>query len=361
MARSIPKVREGFLQQHIAEDTSIDTISIGTAKWYSWLEQHHSFTFETPRMTFTARKEQRPGGWYWYAYRRSQGKLRTAYLGKSAELTLERLNAVAAAFERAGEALEGGTPRSLHVSGAKSVQGQPASIISFPTIPPIAERLREPEPAPKHNLPVQLAPLIGRTKEVALVQNLLQHEDIRLLTLTGPGGIGKTRMALQVAAELSDRFTDGILFVNLASISGPMLVVPAIAQTLEVKESSTQSLLDLLKAYLGDKQLLLLLDNFEQVISAAVQVADLLAACPQLKVMVTSRAVLHVQGEQEFAVPPLTIPNPNHLPDLAALSQYEAVISSSRARRRSAGNWVSSGSLLSIWRDWQASRPHREN
>src|SRR5215467_13953531 len=102
MASSIPKVREGSLLQHIAEDTSTYTISIGTAAWYSWLEQHHSFTFETPRTTLTARKEQRPGGWYWYAYRRSRGKLHSAYLGKSEELTLERLNTTAKALERAG-------------------------------------------------------------------------------------------------------------------------------------------------------------------------------------------------------------------------------------------------------------------
>src|SRR5258708_27484656 len=90
MARSIPKARDGSLHQHTAEGTSLDPIRIGTAEWYSWLEQHRSFGFEARRMTFTARKEQRPGGWYWYAYRRSQGKLHSVYLGKSEELTLER-------------------------------------------------------------------------------------------------------------------------------------------------------------------------------------------------------------------------------------------------------------------------------
>src|SRR5689334_13051508 len=117
MARSIPKVRDSSLQEQSAEGTSTNTISIGTAAWYSWLEQHHAFTFETSRTAFTARKEQRPGGWYWYAYRRRQGKLHSAYLGKSAELTLERLNAIAEALERTGEALEGGTHRLQRVSG----------------------------------------------------------------------------------------------------------------------------------------------------------------------------------------------------------------------------------------------------
>jgi class 3 adenylate cyclase len=145
-----------------------------------------------------------------------------------------------------------------------------------------------------HNLPVQPTSLIGREKEVATVQYLLGREDVRLLTLLGPGGIGKTRLGLQVAAELSEHFVDGVFFVNLASISDPEFVMPTIAQTLEVKEIADQTLLDLLKAYLRERQLLLLLDNFEQVISAAMQVADLLTACPKLKVVVTSRTVLHV-------------------------------------------------------------------
>jgi predicted ATPase/class 3 adenylate cyclase/DNA-binding CsgD family transcriptional regulator len=175
------------------------------------------------------------------------------------------------------------------------------------------------------NLPVQPTPLIGREKEVALVHNLLRREEVRLLTLTGPGGIGKTRLGLQVAAELGDRFAHGVFFVNLASLSDPALVVPTIARVLDLKETGEQPLLDLLQASLREKQLLLLVDNFEQVLGAASQLADLLAACLKLKVLVTSRFVLHVRGEQEFVVPPLAVPDPKHLPDLAALSQYEAV------------------------------------
>jgi predicted ATPase/serine/threonine protein kinase/DNA-binding CsgD family transcriptional regulator len=175
------------------------------------------------------------------------------------------------------------------------------------------------------HLPIQPNPLIGREQEVAAIQRLLSRQEVRLLALTGPGGTGKTRLGLQVAAELSDRFPDGVYFVNLAPISDPALVVPTIAQTLGVKESAEQPLLDLLSAFLREKQLLLLLDNFEQVVSAAVQVAELLATCPKLKGIVTSRAVLHVRWEQEFAVPPLSMPDPKHLPDLVTLSQYEAV------------------------------------
>ena len=176
-----------------------------------------------------------------------------------------------------------------------------------------------------NNLPIQLTQLIGREKEVARILHLLRREDIHLLTLTGSGGTGKTRLGLQVAAELSDAFPDGVHFVNLAPISDPTFVVPTIVQTLALKEITDQPLLDLLKAFLHEKHLLLLLDNFEQVVSAATYVAELLVTCPKLKVLVTSRAVLQVRGEQEFAVPPLQLPDPKHLPDLVAFSQYEAV------------------------------------
>jgi len=176
-----------------------------------------------------------------------------------------------------------------------------------------------------NNLPFQPTPFIGREKEVAALGQLLYREDVHLVTLTGPGGIGKTRLALQVAAELSDLFADGISFVDLAPLNDPALVIAAIAQSLGIREVGGQPLLERLKDELQRKQMLLLLDNFEQVVSAAVQVADLLATYPLLKVLVTSRVVLHVQAEHEFFVPSLSLPDPNHVPDLAALSQYEAV------------------------------------
>src|SRR5579864_4407160 len=187
----------------------------------------------------------------------------------------------------------------------------------FPALKSLSRRL--------HNLPVQPTPFLGRQQEVSSVCSLLSRPEVRLVTLTGPGGMGKTRLSLQVAAELADTFTDGVFFVALAPVSDAEQVMTTIIQTLGMREALGQSPLALLKTVIEDKHLLLLLDNFEQVITAAVQVAELLASCPKLKIIVTSRVVLHVQAEREFALPPLSVPNPKHLPDLVTLSQYEAV------------------------------------
>ena len=176
-----------------------------------------------------------------------------------------------------------------------------------------------------NNLPLQPTPLIGREAHVAAVHDRLLQPAVRLLTLTGPGGTGKTRLALQVAADLLDSFPDGVFFVNLALISEPNLVVSTIAQTLSVTEAGGRPLLEMVQAYLRDKHLLLLLDNFEQVVEAAPVVADLLQAAPRLKALVTSRVALRLSGEHEYAVPPLTLPDPKRLPPLERLAQYEAV------------------------------------
>jgi predicted ATPase len=176
-----------------------------------------------------------------------------------------------------------------------------------------------------NNLPAQSTPLIGRTREVAALRDLILREDVRLVTLTGPGGIGKTRLAVHVAAELIDHFSSGIFYITLATISEPTLVITAIAQTLDVREATDETLFFSLKAYLRDKRMLLLLDNFEQVLAAAPMLAELLEAAPWLKIIVTSRVTLHLSGEHTFAVPPLEVPNLRQLPVLTLLSEYKAV------------------------------------
>jgi predicted ATPase len=148
---------------------------------------------------------------------------------------------------------------------------------------------------------------------------------VRLLTLTGPGGIGKTRLGLQVAAELLEDFASGVFFVPLAPISDPALVLSTVAQTLGIREKAGQGFRESLQDHLRDKQTLLLLDNFEHVVSGAPVLTAFLANCPQLKVLVTSRVVLHLSGEHEFPVPPLALPDATHLPSVEALSHFAAV------------------------------------
>jgi predicted ATPase/class 3 adenylate cyclase len=162
--------------------------------------------------------------------------------------------------------------------------------------------------AHRTNLPAQPTALVGREREIAGVSGLLRRSDVRLVTLSGPGGTGKTRLALQAAAELLDDFADGSYFVNLAPISEPDLVATTIAHALGVAEVASRPLEESLHAFLRAKRTLLLLDNFEQVLDAAPLVGELLAAAPGLKVLVTSRAVLRLYGEHEFAVLPLALP-----------------------------------------------------
>ncbi|MCC6174426.1 MAG: hypothetical protein IT305_03890 [Chloroflexi bacterium] len=162
----------------------------------------------------------------------------------------------------------------------------------------------------QHNLPIQPTPLIGRDDTVKAVRDLISRDDARLVTLTGPGGTGKTRLGLQVAAELIDQFDDGAVFVSLAPIRDPDLVAPTIGQALGIHEVGSRPVLESLTAFLGERRLLLLLDNFEQILPAAPGVAVLLATCPGLKVLVTSRAPLHLRGEREFPVSPLAFPTP---------------------------------------------------
>jgi predicted ATPase len=175
-----------------------------------------------------------------------------------------------------------------------------------------------------NHLPVPLTSFVGREQEVRTVHDLLGRDDIRLLTLTGPGGVGKTRLALRVAAQLGDAFPDGVFAVDLASVSDPNSVCDAITLVLDLSDRDCQSVPNLIAA-LGQKRLLLLLDNFEHLLAAAPLVTDLLLGCAHLKVLATSRAALRLSGEQEFLVPTLAVPDSAHLPEVETLLGYAAV------------------------------------
>lgn len=183
-------------------------------------------------------------------------------------------------------------------------------------------------PAPRtldatpNNLPLQLTSFLGRRREVAeAVALLAQH---RLVTLTGPGGTGKTRLALQVAAEASDLYPDGVFFVALEPITRPELLLPTVAQAMGLMDPGAASV-ERLAEHFGERAFLLVLDNFEQVDAAAPLVGELLARAPRLSVLATSRSPLRVYGEREYPVPPLGLPDPRHLPELEQFTQFESV------------------------------------
>jgi len=195
---------------------------------------------------------------------------------------------------------------------------------SYPGIP---ADFPPPKAAPRHvaNLPVQPNELIGRQNEIAEATALLRRKDVRLLTLTGPGGTGKTRLGLQLAENIKDEYEDGVFFVPLAEIRDPELLPSTIAKTWSIRVSDERPLLEKVKAYLQNRSLLLVLDNFEQILEAGPVVADMLSASPRLNVLVTSRETLRVSGEYNYPVPPLKLPDSGDLPPLDRLVQFEAV------------------------------------
>src|SRR6266568_2542733 len=293
MVQVSPIIQDGILTD--LRDRFPVQIVVDSSDWYAWLQTASIFTFRGEHGSFTAHKEHagnRRGGAYWRAYRTWQGKLHRAYLGQSEGLTLERLQSVAVMLANKGEgdnsldvpSREGETRPSSEASSrarthrrrATGAQGSHETARSTPWL---------------SSFPVPLSALIGREQEVQAICDLLSRPEVRLLTITGTGGVGKTRLALALGLwEAGD---------------------------LPVEEQ--------VHAALRERHLLLLLDNFEQVVQAAPQLASLLACCPRLRMLVTSRAALHLSGEHEFPLSPLAVPDLTHLPEPEALTQQAAV------------------------------------
>jgi len=204
---------------------------------------------------------------------------------------------------------------------AAFIQAAQATLSPIRLAPPTHAVVSNPQ---RGYIPIPSTALIGRNHELVEVCTRLRRSDVRLLTLTGSGGVGKTRLAIQAATQLRAEFADGVWFVALAPITDPALVMPTIAQALGVQEIQGQSLQETVQITLRARRLLLLLDNFEQILDAVVQVAALLEDAPTVKLLVTSRAALHLTAEHQFAVPPLTLPDAQAMGSVEQLTRSEA-------------------------------------
>jgi predicted ATPase/transcriptional regulator with XRE-family HTH domain len=271
----------------------------------------------------------------WLRGRRKKWGLTQAELAEQTNVSPETIRKIEAGTRNAGSDVAEGLARHLGVP-----EDDVERVVRFAKtgyldreIGDVRAHISSPGPIeharnrPTNRLPSFPTTFVGREKEVEQVRRLVLRDDVRLVTLTGPAGIGKTRLATQVSSSLMAEFEEWVFFVALSPLTDPTMVVPAIAKALDVKEVSGQPLLDTLVSYLRDKRVLLFLDNFEQVVHAGKDLGVLLIECGELKMLVTSRETLRVYGEHEFPVPALTLPEAEakELPDLEALANFEAV------------------------------------
>jgi non-specific serine/threonine protein kinase len=310
MARATPRVEDGILR--LAEGDETRSVPVGAPGWFAWLAGATTFAYAGPDGGFTARQEtvgQGRGGRYWKAYRRSGGRLHRAYLGRSEDLTLARLESAAA--ELAGRA--GGDPV-----------------------------------APPTNLPAALTSFVGRERELAELAALLPTT--RLLTLAGAGGVGKTRLALELARTAPSGFPDGVWLADLAPLADPLLVPQAVTTTLGIQEQAGRPLTQRLAAWLASKTALLVLDNCEHLLDACAALAEaLLSACPGLSLLATSREPLGIAGETVWRVPSLALPDAGDRASVEALTRAEAVrLFADRARASRPGFAVTAQNAAAV-------------
>jgi predicted ATPase/DNA-binding CsgD family transcriptional regulator len=327
MAQFSPTIQNGILTD-LREGSPVQIV-VDSSDWYAWLESATTFTFHGEEGRFTAHKERaghRRGRAYWRAYRKRDGKLHRVYLGQSEELTLERLHSVVVVLAHKEEDQDlldvPGFEEETRPSSEASSRSRTHQQRVFGAPSPHEEDRSHPWLA---SLPIPLTTMIGREQEVQAICDLLARPEVHLLTITGTGGVGKTRLALEVSRVVRADFPDGVCFVPLAPVSDPARVIASIAQALGLWEVTDLPPEEQVPAVLRERNLLLLLDNFEHVITAAPQLTRLLASCPLLKILVTSRAALHLSGEHEIPIFPLTVLDLTHLPEPEALSQQASV------------------------------------
>ncbi|GHO91144.1 hypothetical protein KSF_011920 [Reticulibacter mediterranei] len=309
--QALPVVQENILFSQ--KDGQVSQLTVGTPAWYTWLNTAPAFAFRSTIGTFTARREQaghKRGGWYWRAYRKHKGKLYQIYMGKAQDLTLERLKDSAAHLA------------ALCIPDSEQACHSATGIVKQPTRDVLSPVPSQSFPS---TLPSPLTSFIGREPEIAAASALLTYPQVRLLTLTGTGGVGKTRLALAIAARMYNVFPDGVSFVSLADLRDASLVLLTIAQAQGLQCTGSQSLALSLQATLWEKRCLLVLDNFEHVMEAAPSLVHLLETSRHLRLLVTSREALHVRGEHEFVVQPLALPASEWLSDTDALVHSSAL------------------------------------